>query len=267
MGKIKPLKRFGQHFLTDQNIINKIVVELEPGIDDLLVEIGPGQGALTEKLYKKVKNFIAVEIDSGRSKELIARFPLAKIINEDFLEVDLKKIGGGTGKKMRIIGNIPYNLTSPIIFKLLNNTNLVIDAVLMMQLEVAKRITAKKDTKDYGILTVILNRFARVKFCFRISPNVFYPKPKVSSALVHIRFIPDDSSKEFRKIFIELVKAAFGSRRKTLKNSLNNSKFKELDFSDSGIDLSLRAENLSVIDYQKLTEFTLNYLDQSGFKI
>jgi 16S rRNA (adenine1518-N6/adenine1519-N6)-dimethyltransferase len=127
----------------------------------------------------------------------------------------------------------------------------------MVQLEVAKRMTANRGTKDYGILAVILKYFSETKLCFKISPNVFYPKPKVFSALVHIRFNEIEHSEEEQKMFVAIVKAAFGNRRKTLKNSFSNSIFHEIDFSNSGIDLSLRAENLSVDDFVTLTKYVL----------
>jgi 16S rRNA (adenine1518-N6/adenine1519-N6)-dimethyltransferase len=128
----------------------------------------------------------------------------------------------------------------------------------MVQLEVAKRMTANRGTKDYGILAVVLNYFTETKLCFKISPNVFFPKPKVYSALVHINFKVMEQTEEEQKLFIQIVKASFGNRRKILKNSLSNSIFSEIDFSNSGIDLSLRAENLNVEDYMKLTKYVLN---------
>ncbi len=128
----------------------------------------------------------------------------------------------------------------------------------MVQNEVAKRMTAKKGSKDYGILTVLLNYFTDTRVCFKVSPNAFYPKPKVTSAVAHLRFKELSISKEKREMFISIVKACFGNRRKTLKNSLSNSIFKELNFSGSGIDLSLRAEQLDVKDFLVLTEFALN---------
>ena len=158
----------------------------------------------------------------------------------------------------KVIGNIPYNLTSPIIFKAIRNADLIEDAVLMVQNEVAKRMTAKKGTKDYGILTVLLNYFTNTQNCFTVSPNAFYPKPKVTSAVVHIRINEISITKIKREMFIKVVKACFGNRRKTLKNSLSNSIFKELNFSNSGIDLSLRAEKLDVEDFLVLAEFVLN---------
>jgi len=261
----KPKKRYGQNFLQDENILNKIVKEINPQPDDLIIEIGPGYGVLTKKLLSVTPNLIAVEIDNELANTMREKYPQLHLINEDFLETDLSKLSS-SGKKLRIFGNIPYNITSPILFKLIENNKLINDAVFMVQLEVAKRMTANRGTKDYGILAVVLKYFSETKLCFKISPNVFYPKPKVFSALIHIHFKEMKQSAEeqkqdvrhFDELFIQIVKAAFGNRRKILKNSFSNSIFQEIDFSNSGIDLSLRAENLSVDDFMKLTKFVLN---------
>ena len=261
MQKVKPLKRFGQNYLHDKNIIKKIVGEINPQPDDTILEIGPGRGALTELIYGKTENFIAVEIDTRVIEDLQSKFPDLQLMQKDFLKVDLSTVIDSNKKKLRVIGNIPYNLTSSIVFKTIRNAELIEDAILMVQNEVAKRMTAKKGSKDYGILTVLLNYFTDTQTCFKVSPNAFYPKPKVTSALVHIRLKELSISKEIRQMFINVVKACFGNRRKTLKNSLSNSIFKELNFSNSGINLALRAEQLDVEDFLGLTDFVLN---QSG---
>jgi 16S rRNA (adenine1518-N6/adenine1519-N6)-dimethyltransferase len=258
----KQKKRFGQNFLQDENILNKIVKEINPQPDDLIIEIGPGYGALTQKLLSATPNLIAVEIDNELTNTLREKFPHLHLINEDFLETNLAKFASN-GKKLRIVGNIPYNITSPILFKLIEYNNLVKDAVFMVQLEVAKRMSADRGTKDYGILAVVLKYFSETKLCFKISPNVFHPKPKVFSALVHINFKEIIYPEEEQKLFIQIVKAAFGNRRKILKNSLSNSIFHEIDFSNSGIDLSLRAENLSVDDFIMLTRHVMKF--STGF--
>ena len=255
----KPKKRFGQNFLQDENILNKIVKEINPQPYDQIIEIGPGYGALTKKLLSANENLIAVEIDHQLAKELKDRFPDSKILNEDFLETDLSKLTPQK-ERLRIVVNIPYNITSPILFKLIENNEIIKDAVFMVQLEVAKRMTATRGTKDYGILAVVLRYFSETKLCFKISPNVFYPKPKVYSALIHIIFKQFNKSEKEKRLFIDIVKAAFGNRRKTLKNSFSNSIFHKLDFTNSNIDLSLRAENLDVEDFVSLTKFANNYL-------
>jgi 16S rRNA (adenine1518-N6/adenine1519-N6)-dimethyltransferase len=254
----KPKKRFGQNFLQDENILNKIVKEINPQPEDAIIEIGPGYGALTQKLISATPNLIAVEIDNELADSLLQKFPQLHLINEDFLLTDFSKLTSEE-KKLRIVGNIPYNITSPILFKLIENNKLITDAVFMVQLEVAKRMTANKRTKDYGILAVVLKYFTETKLCFKISPNVFFPKPKVFSALVHIHFKEMDQREEEQKLFIKIVKASFGNRRKILKNSFSNSIFHEIDFSNSGIDLSLRAENLSVDDFVTLTKYALKF--------
>lgn len=253
----KPKKRFGQNFLQDENILNKILREINPQPEDHIIEIGPGYGALTQKLLSATGNLTAIEIDETLAKELKEKFHGLHLINEDFLETDLLEITSEK-KKIRIVGNIPYNITSPILFKLIKNNALVEDAVFMVQLEVAKRMAADRGTKDYGILAVVLKYFTETKLCFKISPNVFYPKPKVFSALVHIKFREITQPREEQRLFIDIVRAAFGNRRKTLKNSFSNSIFNEIDFSNSGVDLSRRAENLSVDDFMILTKYVLN---------
>ena len=254
MQKVKPLKRFGQNYLHDKNILKKILLQINPQPNDTVVEIGPGYGSLTELIYGRVKNFIAVEIDKRVIDDLSSRFPELHLIQSDFLDVDLHTLLKKVDEKLRITGNIPYNLTSPIIFKIINNSEIINDAVMMVQYEVAKRMTANRGTKDYGILSVLLKYFSKTELCFKVSPNAFYPKPKVNSAVVQIKLKKITISESDRKLFINIVKASFGNRRKTLKNSLSNSIFNELNFSGTGIDLSLRAEQLDVKDFETLTE-------------
>ncbi len=248
---VKPLKRLGQNFLKDKNILRKIYEFINPQEGERIIEIGPGEGALTEFLISSRAEVIAIEIDKRVIEHLQSSFPDIKIINQDFLEVDLTQFHSSD---LRIVGNIPYNITSPIIFKLIENHNLIRDAIFMVQYEVAKRMTAKKGSKDYGILSVLLSYFAETEFCFKVSPNVFYPKPKVFSAVVKIKF-KKNIDESLKKTFIQIVKAAFGNRRKTLKNSLSNSIFAQLNFSGCEVDLSLRAEQLDLSDFIKLAEF------------
>lgn len=260
--KIYPLKRFGQNYLVDKNIIKKIIEEFKPDSEDVVLEIGPGTGALTAELVNKVKRFVAVEIDKRAVKQLKEKFPSLEIINKDFLEVNFSEFVN-KNKKLRIIGNIPYNITSPILFKLINERKFVEDALLMVQYEVAKRITAEKGTKDYGILSVLLNYFAQTKLCFKISPNVFYPKPKVYSAIIKIKFSEEEQKEIDDDLFIKVVKAAFGNRRKVLKNSLSNSIFRTINFTNNESLTNLlarRAEDLSIKDFVQLYEFIKSQL-------
>lgn len=260
--KIYPLKRFSQNYLVDKNIVKKIIDEFNPEKEDVVLEIGPGTGALTSELINNVKRFIAVEIDKRAVKQLKEKFPSLEIINQDFLETNLSDFVH-KNEKLRIIGNIPYNITSPILFKLIYERKFVRDALLMVQYEVAKRITAEKGTKDYGILSVLLNYFAKTKLCFKISPNVFYPKPKVYSAIIRIKFIEEEQKNFDDNLFINVVKAAFGNRRKVLKNSLSNSIFRAINFTNNVELTSLlakRAEDLSIKDFIQLYEFIKSQL-------
>lgn len=254
MKKLPPLKRYGQNFLTDKNVINKIIESFSANPDDLIVEIGPGRGALTEILVERCKNFYAVEIDKGAAGILKERFPALNIIHKDFLKFNLSEIAGN--RKLRVIGNIPYNITKPIILKLIQNRNIINDAMLMVQLEVAEKITALKNHPDYGIMSVLMRHFTQTEICFKVSPNVFFPKPKVHSAVIKINFKSGEETAHFPddRIFIQIVNAAFSGRRKTLKNSLHNGIFADCNFDACGIDLSERAEQLEIEDFIKLAD-------------
>ncbi len=258
MNKVSPLKRFGQNYLQDQNIIKKIIAEIDPRENELIIEIGPGQGAITKMLLESKANLTAIEIDKRVIDDLQTRYIDLQLLQSDFLKLDLNQFIDSSEKKLRVVGNIPYNITSPILFKLFENNTIVLDAVFMVQYEVAKRMTAKMGSKDYGILSVLLEYFGNTKLAFKVSPNVFYPKPNVDSAVVHINFNDKRNNSEFNLMFKSIVKSAFGNRRKTLKNSLSNGIFAEVNFSDCGIDLSLRAEQLNVNDFIKLAEFASN---------
>ena len=259
MEKIKPLKRFGQNYLYDQNILNNIVKEIHPEPNDNLLEIGPGLGSITEKLVKHTSSLTAVEIDKRTIESLSNKFPQINLINDDFLNLDLNELCRDSKNKLRIVGNIPYNLTSSIIFKMIENNAIISDSVIMVQTEVAKRLVAREGTKDYGILSVLMNYFTEIKHCFRVSPKVFYPKPKVYSSVIHIFFRELKESKEEQRLFIKIVKAAFGNRRKILRNSFENNLssagLKEIALEPSGVDLSLRAEQLTADDFKKLTKY------------
>ena len=248
----KPLKRFGQNYLVDKNTVDKIINHFNPQNDDTIIEIGPGRGALTEQLIKKCDNVTAIEIDTRVVNDLKTRFPSLKLQNSDFLKCDFKTLFQGK-KDLRIIGNIPYNITTDIIYKLIDNRSMLSDAILMVQYEMAQRMLSKKGTKEYGILSVILNAFAHVNLCFKISPNVFYPKPHVYSAIVHLNFKKEFPGNINPDIFIAVVKAAFGNRRKTLKNSFKNSIFALCDFEDRDGILSKRAEQLSIENFYALS--------------
>lgn len=252
----KPLKIYGQNYLVDNNTINKIIKEFNIAKDEQVLEIGPGEGALTKRLVDLTNDLTVVEIDKRKIEFLKDNFPGVRIIQEDFLNINLQDIFGK--ESISVIGNIPYNITSPIIYKLTESKEHIRQALLMVQYEVAKKITADKESRDYGILNVITNSFFEVDYCFKISPNVFYPKPKVDSAIVKLKTkdaFPKDVNEE---IFIQIVKSSFGNRRKNLKNSLSNSIFSNYDFSAVDHLLKLRAEQLGIEEFLTLTRIAQN---------
>jgi 16S rRNA (adenine1518-N6/adenine1519-N6)-dimethyltransferase len=251
--KIKPLKRFGQNYLVDKNIINKIVDTFNPSKDETIIEIGPGTGALTRAIFERIGPYTVVEIDKRVIEDLKRELPGINVINKDFIEINLEKLTSRS-KKLRVVGNIPYNITSSILFKLFSERRIINDALLMVQYEVAKRMLGDKGTKDYGILSVLLNYFTDSKLCFKISPNVFYPKPNVWSAVVHIKFNNKEISSVSDVDFIKVVKASFGNRRKILKNSLSNSIFCKSIADVRSFLLNRRAEELSTNDFIELTK-------------
>ena len=264
MKNIKPLKKFGQNYLVDDNVIKKFVSELNPSQEDCVVEIGPGKGSITKELLSKVSKLIAIEIDNRVIDNLINKYSNLSVLNSDVLKVDFKNIYKREKNKIRIIGNIPFNITSPIFFKLMENRNFIKDAVLIIPLDIAKRLIASKRTKEYGILTILLNYFSDLKLCFKISPNVFIPRPKIEAAVVHLNFENDIDAEVKNKMFINVVKASFANRRKTLKNSLSNSIFESYNFSEINIDLSKRAEELEIKDFILLTKYFQNNVKQSS---
>lgn len=257
-----PLKRLGQNYLRDENIIRKIINEFSPKPHDLALEIGPGEGALTTQLTKVIPNLAAVELDKRNIELLRLKLPGLNLIEADFLKLDLASLVKKQQEKLRIVGNIPYNITSPIIFKMIENRKLINDSVIMVQNEVAQRITAKSGGKDYSILSVISQYFADVKLCFKVSPNVFYPRPKVYSAVLHFYFESKPINEKFDDIFVKIVKAAFGNRRKMLYNSFSNSIFSGINFNNSGVDLSLRAEKLSIENFETLAKLAFQQIEK-----
>ena len=249
-----PRKRFGQHFLHDKHIIQQIVDVIAPHPDDHLVEIGPGQGALTAPVLKIVQNMDALEIDRDLITPLKMRFMNkgTLIIHEvDALEFDFATLKIN-GKQLRIIGNLPYNISTPLIFHLLTYADHIEDMHFMLQKEVVDRMAAKPKEEAYGRLSIM-----DVMKLFSVPPSAFYPPPQVDSTI--IRLIPYRTppylAKEYAR-FAEIVRVAFSHRRKTLKNSLK-SIIKEDDWQKIKIDTHLRPEELSVKDYVNISNILI----------
>ena len=250
---IKALKKFGQNYLIDKNIVNKMIAALEICLDSSVVEIGPGKGFITKELVSASENLAVVEIDSRVIDQLKIDFPSVKIYEGDFVKTNLEEIE--LTKPINIIGNIPFNQTGNILFKLIENRKIIKNTVLIIPLDIAKRMVAKKRTKEYGILTLLFEYFSTTKIVTKVSKNVFLPKPNIEASIISIKFNKTESSEIDDKLFIKVVKAAFGNRRKTLNNSLRNSIFGDCDFSKLELSLSKRAEELEVEDFLKLTKY------------
>lgn len=218
MSFVRPKKKLGQHFLKDQNIARKIVDSLDSGIRDVL-EIGPGMGILTRFLLQRpdLRVFV-IELDIESVFYLQNNYPeIKKIWHEDFLKADLK---GKFQDDFSVIGNFPYNISSQIFFKVIEHRNQVQELVCMVQKEVAERITAKNGNKTYGILSVLIQTFYNTEYLFTVSEKVFIPPPKVKSAVIRLKRNKLEKLPCNEDLFQNVVKSAFGHRRKMLRNSL-----------------------------------------------
>jgi len=220
---LRPKRSLGQHFLRDENIARKIAGAIAPQPDDVLVEIGPGEGALTRYLAGSVRRLIAVELDDRVVAGLRERFEgkNTEVLCRDFLETDLEELAERHGRPLRIAGNIPYNITTPILFHVLDQRSSVKDLTIMMQKEVARRLVSGPGTKDYGILAVFCQLFADVELLFDVSPRCFFPVPAVTSSVVRLTMLPQPRfATADEQYFRAMVRAVFGKRRKTLRNTL-----------------------------------------------
>jgi 16S rRNA (adenine1518-N6/adenine1519-N6)-dimethyltransferase len=248
-----PKKSLGQNFLQDDNVSHKIVRLFNPAAADTIVEIGPGKGALTALLLKSVPHLTVIELDDQLAAELRERFGDAlTILHDDVLKVDFRTFGSPE-KPARVIGNIPYNITTPILFHVIDARESLKDFMVMMQTEVAQRIAAQPRTKEYGILSVFLQYYCTSKIQFSVSKNSFFPVPSVSSTIVHLDFsAPYKTRANDDRIFRRVVRGTFGTRRKTLRNGLRNIGVPVSEFERLSVDLELRPEELSVGDFVTL---------------
>ncbi len=263
MPKFAPKKSIGQHFLHDKNISKKIVSLLQIINNDTIVEIGPGTGALTQFLLKKNIKLIAYEIDN-RSVEFLKQEYQSfvgrsfQIVEDDFLNSDLSKIANESQSNIKVVGNIPYYITSPILFHLCHYSNYLDSAVLMMQKEIYQRLTANPKTKEYGILTILANLFFKVVDKFDVPPSCFFPPPNVMSTVVKLEFDQNIHQMDIEHKFkvLELVKTLFNQRRKIINNTVQkylsqkNLSFYHLkDLPDYLKYSKMRPEELSIQDY------------------
>ena len=255
-------KRFGQNFLVDRNIVNKIIDAADIHEGDPVLEIGPGVGTLTEAIAERGARVVAVEIDRYMIAILQEVLPKVEVVNDDILRLDLPQfLADHFGDlKVKVIGNLPYYITSPIVTEMLAVRDRIERLVLTVQKEVGERLRASPGTKDYGSMSVFVQFYAEVEVISHLSPNVFLPPPDVSSAIVRLTprsEPPVDVPSE--QLFFDIVHCGFGKRRKTLLNSLSDCPAlglsKEQVFRvlhDAGIDPSLRAETLSLDDFARI---------------
>ena len=260
----KPIKSLGQNFLRDENILRKIVESLNLHEGDIVIEIGPGQGALTKHLVDLPITLIGIEVDRRAIDILEQNFgDKMTLYHISVLDANLHTISDKHRKKLRIVGNIPYYLTSEILFWLFDARTVVTDATIMMQLEVAQRLVASPKNKEYGILSVFTQFYTECEMLFKVSRNCFYPKPSVDSAVVRLNF-KDQLPQCDEKLFRSIVRATFGKRRKTLRNGLKSLELEDTALDQIPFDLKRRPEDLSVDEFLFLAN-TLEKILNSKF--
>lgn len=262
-------KRFGQNFLVNDNILDNIVDVADINENELVIEIGPGLGNLTNYILKRATYSLLVEIDQNMIKVLTDRFKNEKnykLISMDILKVnideEIKKIEEEkniTFKNVKVVANLPYYITTPIIFKLLQDSTRITEVVVMVQKEVAQRMVAKCNTKDYGILTLMVKYLSEANISFLVPKESFIPAPNVTSAIIILKK-NKRYTVENEEIFINLVHSAFAQRRKTMINSLFSTKFNNFTkgelielFNKLGIDGNVRAEQLEIEDFIRIS--------------
>jgi len=244
---VSPKKSLGQHFLNDETIAEKIVQSITSKNSSIL-EIGPGMGVLTQFLLQNgYKDLKVIEIDNEAVSYLQKKYPSLQIISGDFLKFDISKF---TEDKMIIIGNFPYNISSQILFKVLENKDVVIELVGMFQKEVAERIASKPGKKMYGILSVLLQAYYDIEYLFTVDEHLFTPPPQVKSGVIRMICNPDKKLHCDEALFKNVVKTAFNQRRKTLRNSLKSFLFIE-EYKNNPI-FTLRPEQLSVSQFEEI---------------
>jgi 16S rRNA (adenine1518-N6/adenine1519-N6)-dimethyltransferase len=261
-----PKKRLGQHFLVDRNILNKVTRTAEVGKEDVVVEVGPGLGEMTLALARLAKQVIAVEIDPKLAeilKKKLADWPNVEVVKSDILKVDFTSFLKKEGRPVKVVANLPYQISTPLLFRFIESKEVFSTLTLMLQREVAERMVASPGGKEYGRLSVLLQMFLDLSVRFFIPPSAFFPSPKVESAVVHMVWKEKPMvDKQDEEWFKKVVKASFGYRRKTLANALKHSELPLPDSVDSrmekiGIDPRRRPETLAIEEFIRLAEVLL----------
>ena len=254
-----PRRRFGQHFLTDKNIVDNILKRINPSNDDVIVEIGPGKGAITNGLMRNTKFVHAIEIDRDLANYLKKRFEKdSKIIihEADALTFDYFKLGSN----LRVVGNFPYNISTPLLFHLLKFKSSIVDIHCMLQKEVVDRMSAKPGNKTYGRLGIMLGCHLRIEPLFHVDRSAFFPAPKVTSTVVKLTPLKNNKFHIIDEyIFSRIVSEAFMKRRKTIQNSLK-SLINISDLDAVNLDPKLRPEQVSIKQYVELSNHLVRRL-------
>ncbi len=265
---MRPRKRFGQHFLHDQGVLQGMADAIRLKTGDRVLEIGPGQGALTDYLYAdEGMHYLAIEIDRDLAPLLPRRYPNIHVINQDVLRVDLSEVFAGDapdGPPWRVVGNLPYNISSPLIIKLIDHVlaapGTVGDMHFMLQKEMASRLSAIPGTKAWGRLSVMIQVTARVDYLFDVGPESFTPPPKVDSSVIRITPIANAHLPVARQNLDQVLRMAFSARRKRLSNALKNL---AIDWSAVEADPGLRADDVTVAQFIALAQWTAAHPVQS----
>ena len=251
MSQHRPRKRFGQHFLTDPGVIDAIVAAISPRNDDVVVEIGPGQGAITRPLAKRAGTLHAIELDRDLAARLRKEYHDSTSVTlheADALKFDFAELGDS----LRIVGNLPYNISTPLLFHLLDYRQKIIDMHFMLQKEVVDRMAAPPGSKTYGRLSIMLGCRFQIDALFDVDRQAFEPPPDVTSAIVRLAPLPADTYViNDEQMFAKLVAQAFSQRRKTIRNSLRTM-LDESALVAAGIDPGLRPEAIAIADYVRL---------------
>ena len=262
---VRPKKRFGQHFLVDRRVAEGVVQFADPSPEEWVLEVGPGRGALTEFLLARPCCVVGIEVDPNLCCTLRAQFGHRRnfrLLEGDILQIDLEVLlSQFESRNMVVVGNLPYNITSPLLFKLLDHHDVIGRALLMVQREVARRIVASPGSKDYGILSIAIQLKTNPKICFDVGPAAFRPVPKVNSCVIKLDFLKDNKVfLQDEALFHDLVKTVFGQRRKMLKNTLSllggglrKDAIPEIRRL-SGIDLKRRPETLDLEEFARLSD-------------
>jgi 16S rRNA (adenine1518-N6/adenine1519-N6)-dimethyltransferase len=248
----RPRKRFGQHFLTDRHYLERIVAAIDPRAGQAIVEVGPGTGLLTEALAARLDRLDVVEIDRDLAAGLRVRFPPehVRVHEADVLAFDFTALPSA----LRVVGNLPYNISTPILFRMAEIAERLLDCVFMLQREVVERMVAANDTPAYGRLSVMLQYRFAMAIALRVPPGAFTPPPKVDSAVVRMKPLgPDRPRARDEAFFARIVAGAFAQRRKTLRNALR-SLADDGAFATAGIDSRRRGETLSVAEFVRLAD-------------